>query len=48
VELEVRMMTEQMFQYMQTLGAVAGVAPPPLLFTPNAPHWFYSHVGMKF
>jgi hypothetical protein len=45
VENEHRM--RDMFAYMQTLGAAAGVAPPPSLFaSPRPPAEFSTHVSM--
>jgi hypothetical protein len=37
----------EIFQYMQTLGAAMGVAPPPALFAPPPPPQFSTPVSMK-
>jgi hypothetical protein len=39
-------MTE-MFQYMQSLGAAHGIAPPPPLFPPVDPALFHTPVSTK-
>jgi hypothetical protein len=57
--MEARMMAERvaplvdqqrmakMFQYMQSLGATQGFAPPPLLFPPADPAQFHTPVSIK-
>jgi hypothetical protein len=37
----------EMFQYMQSLGAAQGIAPPPPLFTPVDPALFHTSVSIK-
>ena len=37
----------EMFQYMQSLGAAQGIAPPPPLFPPVAPTLFHTPVSTK-
>jgi hypothetical protein len=37
----------KMFQYMQSLGAAQGFAPPPLLFPPVDPTQFHTPVSTK-
>jgi hypothetical protein len=37
----------EMFQYMQSLGATQGFAPPPPLFPTVDPAQFYTHVSIK-
>jgi hypothetical protein len=37
----------EMFQYMQSLGAAQGFAPPPLLFPPANPAQFHTPVSIK-
>jgi hypothetical protein len=37
----------EMFQYMQSLGAAHGFAPPPLLFPPVDPAQFHTPVSIK-
>jgi hypothetical protein len=36
-----------MFQYMQSIGAAHGFAPPPLLFPPVDPSSFHTPVSIK-
>jgi hypothetical protein len=36
-----------MFQYMQSLGAAQGIAPPPPLFPPVDPALFHTPVSIK-
>jgi hypothetical protein len=36
-----------MFQYIQTLGAASGFAPPPLLFSEADPAQLHAPVGIK-
>jgi hypothetical protein len=37
----------EMFQYMQSLGAAQGIAPPPPLFPPVDPTLFHTPVSIK-
>jgi hypothetical protein len=37
----------EMFQYMQSLGAAQGIAPPPPLFPPVDPSLFHTPVSIK-
>ena len=37
----------EMFQYMQSLGAAQGIAPPPPLFPPVDPAHFHTPVSIK-
>jgi hypothetical protein len=37
----------EMFQYMQSLGAAQGIAPPPPLFPPVDPTLFHTPVSTK-
>ena len=37
----------EMFQYMQSLGAAQGIAPPPPLFPPVDPALFHTPVSIK-
>jgi hypothetical protein len=37
----------EMFQYMQSLGAAQGIAPPPSLFPPVDPALFHTPVSIK-
>jgi hypothetical protein len=37
----------EMFQYMQSLGAAEGFAPPPPLFPPADPAQFHTPVSIK-
>jgi hypothetical protein len=37
----------EMFQYMQSLGAAQGIAPPPPLFPPVDPVVFHTPVSIK-
>jgi hypothetical protein len=37
----------EMFQYMQSLGAAEGFAPPPSLFPPVDPAQFHTPVSIK-
>ena len=37
----------EMFQYMQSLGAAQGIAPPPPLFPPVDPTLFHNPVSIK-
>ena len=50
-EWEARLVDQQrmveMFQYMQSLGAAHGFAPPPLLFPPVDPAQFHTTVSIK-
>jgi hypothetical protein len=50
-EREARLADQQrmaeMFQYMQSLGAVQGFALPPLLFPTMDPALFHTHVCIK-
>jgi hypothetical protein len=50
-ELEARLIDQQtmtqMFQYMQSLAAAHGFAPPPLLFPPVDPTQFHTPVSIK-
>jgi hypothetical protein len=50
-EREARLADQQrmaeMFQYMQSLGAAQGFAPPPLLFSPLDPAQFHTPVSIK-
>jgi hypothetical protein len=50
-EREARLMADQrmaeMFQYMQSLGAAQGFAPPPPLFPAFDPAQFHTHVSIK-
>jgi hypothetical protein len=51
VEREARLADQQrmaeMFQYMQSLGAAQGFAPPPPLFPTVDPALFHTHVSIK-
>jgi hypothetical protein len=40
-------MMAEMFQYMQSLGAAQGFAPPPPLFLVVDPTLFHTHVSIK-
>jgi hypothetical protein len=50
-EREARLAADQrmaeMFQYMQSLGAAQGIAPPPLLFPPVDSALFHTPVSIK-
>jgi hypothetical protein len=50
-EREARLVDQQrmaeMFQYMQSLGAAHGFAPPPPLFPPVDPPQFHTPVSIK-
>ena len=50
-EWEARLVDQQrmveMFQYMQSLGAAHGFAPPPLLFPPVDPSQFHTPMSIK-
>jgi hypothetical protein len=50
-EWEARLVADQrmaeMFQYMQSLGAAQGIAPPPPLFPPVGPALFHTPVSIK-
>jgi hypothetical protein len=50
-EREARLMVDQrmaeMFQYMQSLGATQGFAPPPPLFPAVDPAQFHTPVNIK-
>jgi hypothetical protein len=50
-EREARLVDQQrmveMFQYMQSLGAAQGFAPPPPLFPTVDPALFLTHVSIK-
>jgi hypothetical protein len=50
-EREARLAADQrmakMFQYMQSLGAAQGFAPPPPLFPSVDPAQFHTHVSIK-
>ena len=50
-EREARLAADQrmaeMFQYMQSLGAAQGIAPPPPLFPPVDPTLFHTPVSIK-
>jgi hypothetical protein len=39
--------TAEMFQYMQSLDAAQGIAPPPPLFPPVDPALFHTPVSIK-